>query len=93
MKRKRRHEMDYRELAAELARNSIVTKCLARYLEQVIEEVHDSHVKPLREALENIARLGSLDMSNEYEAGLRGIIAAMTDCARNAILSKDGRPA
>lgn len=55
MKRKRREEMDFRELAAELARESIVTKCLARFLEQVIEEVHDTQIKPLREALKKIA--------------------------------------
>lgn len=44
----------------------------------------------LREALENIARLGSVDLSGEYEPGLRGIIRSMTDCAKTAVTRSQG---
>lgn len=43
-----------------------------------------------KDALRSIAALGSIDMAGEYEAGLRGIIRSMTDCARNAL--EDDRP-
>lgn len=37
----------YRKLAEELARDSIVTQCLARFIEQIIEEIHTSKIEPL----------------------------------------------
>jgi hypothetical protein len=41
----------------------------------------------LREALEAIAGFGSVNLSGEYEHGLRDIIRSMTDCARDALSS------
>lgn len=55
----------FKSLAADLARESIVTKCLARFLEQVIEEVHDTQIKPLRAALQRIA-------DQDVDADLKG---------------------
>ncbi len=38
---------DFKALARELAGESIVTKALARFLEQIFEEVHEQEIKPL----------------------------------------------
>lgn len=62
---------------------------LRNYVSALREESERSRVrlegdKARKEALNNIVRLGSLDLSNEFEAGLRGVISAMTDCAREA---------
>lgn len=59
----------FKALARELAAESIVTKSLARFLEQVFEAVHEQEIKPLREAAE-FARsaidkhLGDSDLPN-----------------------------
>lgn len=37
-----------RQLAREIAEGSIVTMALARLLEQLIAEIHETQVKPLR---------------------------------------------
>lgn len=43
--------MDYKDLAAEISKDCIVTQALARMIEQIVAEIHESKVKPLREAL------------------------------------------
>lgn len=39
---------DFKKLAGELARESIVTMALARFLEQVIQTIHEEEIEPLR---------------------------------------------
>ena len=41
----------------------------------------------LRKALECIAGFGQVNLSAEWEHGLRDIIRSMTDCAREALVS------
>lgn len=36
-----------KQMAGQLAKNSIVTKALARYIEQVLEAVHEDTIAPL----------------------------------------------
>lgn len=43
-------EAAYKQLALDLARNSIVTQCLARYLEQVIAAIYEDNIEPLKRA-------------------------------------------
>lgn len=45
--------------------------------------------KSLRTALESIVRVGSLNLTGEYEHSLRDIIRSMTDCAKNALGSAE----
>lgn len=43
-----------------------------------------------RTALESIAGFGSVNLSNEWEGGLRDIIRSMIDCAKTALLDDKG---
>lgn len=45
---------DFKLMAAALARDSIVTKAHARFLEQVLVAVNEDTVNPLRSALEHV---------------------------------------
>lgn len=38
----------FKDLAGELAKESIVTRALARFLEQIFEEVHAAEIEPLQ---------------------------------------------
>lgn len=44
-----------------------------------------AEIERLRDALDVIAGFGKVPLASEWEAGLRGIIRAMTDCANNAL--------
>lgn len=58
----------FKALARELAGESIVTKALARFLEQIFEEVHAQEIKPL---LQKIASLQTeLDEANRRTGAL-----------------------
>lgn len=41
-----------RQMASDLAHNSIVTKALARYIEQIMESVNEDVIQPLRDQIE-----------------------------------------
>ncbi len=41
----------FKALARDLARESMVTKALGRFLEQIFEEVYDTEIKPLQEEI------------------------------------------
>jgi hypothetical protein len=45
---KKAHPKDFAALATDLAKDSIVTRALARWIEQIIEEIHTSHIKPVK---------------------------------------------
>lgn len=47
-------ERTYKELASDLAQNSIVTKCLARYIEQIVECMYEDMVMPLKKRIEEL---------------------------------------
>ncbi|CAH1678291.1 hypothetical protein CHELA41_24515 [Hyphomicrobiales bacterium] len=38
---------EFRKIARDLAKGCIVTQALARFIEQIIEELHESQIKPL----------------------------------------------
>jgi hypothetical protein len=48
-------ERAFRALAHEIARDNIVTDALQRLIEQIIREIEESRIAPLRAALEKIA--------------------------------------
>jgi hypothetical protein len=48
-------ERAFRALAHEIARDNIVTDALQRLIEQIIREIEESRIAPLREALKKIA--------------------------------------
>lgn len=48
---KRKPPPDFRDMAREIAQDSIVTQSLARLIEQIIEEIHETSIKPLRSEL------------------------------------------
>lgn len=41
----------FKDLAGQLAKDSIVTKALARFLEQVFEDVHAAEIAPLQKRI------------------------------------------
>lgn len=41
----------FKDLAGELAKESIVTKALARFLEQIFEEMHAAEIAPLQKRI------------------------------------------
>lgn len=45
---------EFRKLARELAGESIVTKALARFLEQIFEEVHAAEIAPLQKRIREL---------------------------------------
>jgi hypothetical protein len=45
----------------------------------------DERAARLRDALERIKGFGDVNLSGEWEHGLRDIIRSMTDCARTAL--------
>lgn len=47
-------ELSSKELAMVMAQGSIVTKCLARYIEQIIECMHEDIVMPLHKRIEEL---------------------------------------
>jgi hypothetical protein len=55
MKRRPKNELSFKELAANLAERSIVTKCLARFIEMTFEalhkEIHDTQIVPAHKAI------------------------------------------
>ena len=54
MAKRSKPEATAKSLAREIAEDSIVTSALARLIEQIIEEVHASKIKPLRAALKDV---------------------------------------
>lgn len=48
------------------------------------------HAPDLLAALKTIAATSSVNLSGEWEAGLRGMIRSMADCARSAIDLAEG---
>jgi hypothetical protein len=48
-------ERAFRTLAHEIARDNIVTDALQRLIEQIIREIEESRIAPLRAALKKIA--------------------------------------
>jgi hypothetical protein len=89
---------DFKKLAGELAKESIVTMALARFLEQVIRTIHEEEIEPLRreaaslrKALKKILRANDAFVSampNEYEGD------SLTDACdeARALLGDVGRP-
>ena len=63
MRRKKLDEMDIRELAERLAGDSVVTKVLSKWIENVLRAVYEDEIMPLREALTFI-RDKATDRSN-----------------------------
>lgn len=51
MRPKKKPSGEFNDLASDLAKESIVTQCLARYIGQILEEVHESRIAPLHKAL------------------------------------------
>lgn len=45
---------EFRKLARELAGESIVTKALSRFLEQIFEEVHTAEIAPLQKRIHEL---------------------------------------
>lgn len=52
MPKSRYDGMDVPEIAARLAQDCVVTKALARYLENVLRATYDDHVKPQADVIE-----------------------------------------
>jgi hypothetical protein len=74
----------FKGLAAELARESIVTQCLARFLEQVIEEIHDTQIKPVRKALQDVIDAYDFCAADPADRGYSALDDAIS-AARKAI--------
>lgn len=47
-------EIAFKQMAKQLADNSIVNKALARYIEQVLEAVNEDTIQPLRDEIERL---------------------------------------
>lgn len=47
-------EIAVKQMARELANNSIVNKALARYIEQILEAVNEDTIQPLRDEIERL---------------------------------------
>ena len=60
-------EIARKQLARELANNSIVNKALARYIEQIIEAVFEDTIQPLRDENERLRSALSSSTSREGE--------------------------
>lgn len=60
-------EIAVKQMARELANNSIVNKALARYIEQIIEAVFEDTIKPLRDENERLRSAISSSTSREGE--------------------------
>ena len=79
----------YRKLAADIARDSIVTKALARFVEQTVSEIHESSVTPLekrvtelegalRSVRADLCRTQPLPKFSEVGSAIRQIDAILT---------------
>lgn len=63
----------YRRLASEVAKDSIVTDALARLIEQIVREIHEDTIGPLRaELAAAYARVGDIRLET-LEACAKGI--------------------
>lgn len=47
-------EIARKQMARELANNSIVNKALARYIEQILEAVNEDVIQPLRDEIDRL---------------------------------------
>jgi len=45
---------EFREIAREIAKDSIVTQATARLIEQIVEELHNSRINPLCDRIEKL---------------------------------------
>lgn len=61
-------EIARKQLARELANNSIVNKALARYIEQILEAVFEDTIQPLRDENERLRSALSASQSTEGAA-------------------------
>jgi hypothetical protein len=75
---------EIRALAEEMTNGSIVTQALERFLIQVLTEVHESQIRPLRTALKPLADL-ELPVSAEGNAGFYSIRFEDIKLARSVV--------
>lgn len=62
MAKLKKKDMNVKQLIHEMCGNSIVMKCLERFIFQIVEEIHESQITPLeKQNLKLIARIKELE--------------------------------
>jgi hypothetical protein len=87
-----KRDAEIRKMAEHLAKDSIVTQALERYVTQILTEVHESRIRPLRET--NALLLAALKRTLSYLESTEkefGVSFESADAARDAIAKAEGR--